>query len=402
MTQFLKDYRVAFILTALSLILLIGFPNTAVIMGISLLMVLVWIISAFLWHRRSQDLALQDDAKKTDENLQRAIERYSHCLESCVSHEVEQFATELQQLKTMLADAVVTMSNSFNNLHDLTVDQTKMAYSLVVDLDNSNTANSDNSMNFTHFAQETDNVLRFFIDHILQISKQSMEMVGIINDVGTHMSHVEKLLADVQKIADQTNLLALNAAIEAARAGEAGRGFAVVADEVRNLSKHSDKFSEEIRRVVTASKHNIHEAQNMIEVMASKDMNVTLTSKATIDKMMADIAALNDKLAKNVAELSRLSQKIENNVGDAVRGLQFEDLCRQLIEYLQNNVYHFQAMADEIRIGFGVLKNTDPATWEEELNQGVERFQLMQQQWKTTNLKTTTQSSMDEGDVELF
>jgi hypothetical protein len=82
--------------------------------------------------------------------------------------------------------------------------------------------------------------------------------------------------------------------------------------------------------------------------------------------------------------------------------LQFEDLSRQLIEYLQNNVYHFQAMADEIRIGLGVLKNTEPTTWEKEFHEGVERFRLMQQQWKNSNLKTTTQSSMEEGDIELF
>ncbi|MEY4719780.1 MAG: hypothetical protein RL563_2398 [Pseudomonadota bacterium] len=401
MSKFIKDYRVTFILTAIGLLLQVIFPHDWVILGLMSTLILVWIVSAFLFHQRWQILEESQQQQTIDENLQRAIERYSQSLETCVSDEVEQFAVELQQLKTMLADAVVTMSNSFNNLHDLTVDQSKMAYSLVVDLDNSN-SNTDRSMNFTRFAQETDNVLRFFIDHILQISKQSMEMVGIINDVGTHMAHVEKLLADVQKIADQTNLLALNAAIEAARAGEAGRGFAVVADEVRNLSKHSDKFSEEIKRVVTASKHNIHEAQHMIEVMASKDMNVTISSKATIDKMMADISTLNAKLSQNVSVLSDLSTRIESNVDDAVRGLQFEDLSRQLIEYLQNNVYHFQAMADEIRIGLGVLKNTEPTTWEKEFHEGVERFRLMQQQWKNSNLKTTTQSSMEEGDIELF
>lgn len=401
MSKFFKDYRVAFLLTSLSGCLLIFFPHGWMMASVAPFMVLVWVINAFLCHQSWQNQEHERSQKGEDRDLQQAIERYSHCLQACMSHEVEQFAAELKQLKSMLADAVVTMSNSFNNLHDLTVDQSQMASSLVLDLNNSSPG-MDQSMNFTRFAQETDNVLRFFIDHILEISKQSMEMVGIINDVGAHMSHVEKLLADVQKIADQTNLLALNAAIEAARAGEAGRGFAVVADEVRNLSKHSDKFSEEIKRVVTASKHNIHEAQNMIEVMASKDMNVTISSKATIDKMMSDIAKLNSKLSHNVVELSHLSARIEVNVGDAIRGLQFEDLSRQLIEYLQNNIYHFQAMADEVRISLGFLQSSDPATWEKELNQGVERFHLMQQQWKNVNLKTTTQTSMDEGDIELF
>ena len=108
----------------------------------------------------------------------------------------------------------------------------------------------------------------------------------------------------------------------------------MVADEVRNLSKHSDKFSEEIKKVVKASKKNIAEAQNMIENMASKDLNVAITSKANIDVMMKEIITINSKISGNVAKVSRLTGQIENCVGNAVRGLQFEDMARQLIEYL--------------------------------------------------------------------
>jgi Methyl-accepting chemotaxis protein len=216
------------------------------------------------------------------------------------------------------------------------------------------------------------------------------------------MAHVEKLLADVQKIADQTNLLALNAAIEAARAGEAGRGFAVVADEVRNLSKHSDKFSEEIKSVVSASKKNIHQAQHMIETMASKDMNIALNSKDKIDTMMANISVINSKVAKSILEISQITEDVEMSVNDAVRGLQFEDMCRQLIDFLQANTQHFQAMADEVTIGMGVFKTTDSMNWERQLNEGAKRLQEMQHQWRYQSTKVVSQSTVDEGDVELF
>jgi methyl-accepting chemotaxis protein len=224
----------------------------------------------------------------------------------------------------------------------------------------------------------------------------------VINDVGGHMAHVEKLLGDVQKIADQTNLLALNAAIEAARAGEAGRGFAVVAGEVRNLSKNSDKFSEEIKVVVKASKENIRDAQNMIEIMASKDMNVAISSKANIDKMMDDIALINANIGRNVGEISQLTNKIETSVGNAVRGLQFEDMARQLIEYLQFNLQHFDALSDEIGIGLGAFKTGNKSTWREQLLQGTARLQAMKQQWRVRKSNIVSQSSMDEGDVDLF
>jgi methyl-accepting chemotaxis protein len=400
MTTFLKDNGIAIVGTASIIGLPLVLPWTSPSWLPELLVALLWMANAFGTHRRAR-ASSEDQQEQANENLHRVIDQYLAGLEGCIADEVVHFNNELQQLKTLVGDAVVTMSGSFNNLHGLTAGQSAMVQSLIYDLDGTmENAKSDKS--FARFAQETDEVLRFFIDHILQISKQSIEMVGVINDVGDHMAHVEKLLADVQRIADQTNLLALNAAIEAARAGEAGRGFAVVADEVRNLSKNSDKFSEEIKAVVNASKSNIASAQHMIELMASKDMNVAISSKASIDNMMAGIALINAKVAQNIAEVSKTTEKIEASVGNAVRGLQFEDMARQLIEYMQANTQHFQAMADETRLAMSAFKATDSSVWEKELDEGISRLTVTRQAWRTAATKVVAQSSVDEGDVELF
>ncbi len=335
-----------------------------------------------------------------DDRLNRNIDQYISGLDSCAEQEIAVIQAELTQLKTVIADAVVTMTGSFNGLHTLTSGQSGVVHSLMNNLGEA--SENEEGLEFSKFAEETEKVFQYFIDHILDISKQSMEMVGVINDLAEHMAQVEKLLTDVQGIADQTNLLALNAAIEAARAGEAGRGFAVVADEVRNLSRNSDKFSEEIRVVVNASKANINLAHDMIEKMASKDMNVAFTSKANIDTMMADIATMNDAIATKIAEVSGLTDQIEVSVGDAVRGLQFEDMARQIVEFMGSNILHFQAMNDEVSIGLGVFKTGNSVAWVSELEQGVSRLNEMKQQWSVQEKKVVTQSSMEEGDIELF
>ncbi|WP_446811825.1 methyl-accepting chemotaxis protein [Methylomonas sp. 2BW1-5-20] len=400
MLQFLKDNALLVLLTVVVLFLPLLFPSPLAYGTAEVFATLLWVFKAFQLHC-SGLIAATIQGENNEADLVRAIDGYLLNLNDCIGQESGYFRAELNQLKSMLADAVRTMSDSFNSLASLTSGQSSIVYSLVNDLEGT-TDKGQNSLNFSGFTRETDCVLQFFIDHILQISKQSMEMVAVINDVGGHMAHVEKLLGDVQKIADQTNLLALNAAIEAARAGEAGRGFAVVAGEVRNLSKNSDKFSEEIKVVVKASKENIRDAQNMIEIMASKDMNVAISSKANIDKMMDDIALINANIGRNVGEISHLTNKIEMSVGNAVRGLQFEDMARQLIEYLQFNLQHFDALSDEIGIGLGAFKTGNKSTWREQLLQGTARLQAMKQQWQVRKSNIVSQSSMDEGDVDLF
>ncbi len=371
---------------------------------------LVWIPGPFLsfiwgykvWRLQKDQSNAENSLKRQEENrLNQVIDQYISNLSECIQIKTLQFDDELLKLKQIVADAVLTMSSSFNNLHQLTSGQSRVVHTLISELDGSRNK-EDTGLTFQQFTDETDKVLGFFIEHILMISKQSMQLVGVINDVGVHMAQVEKLLTDVQKIADQTNLLALNAAIEAARAGEAGRGFAVVADEVRNLSKNSDRFSEEIKKVVVASKANIQQAHNMIELMASKDMNIALSAKDKIDKMMEEIETINSKIAHSISEVSILTDRVESSVNDAVRGLQFEDMSRQLIECLQKNIQHFQAMSDEIAVGMGIFKTSNIDTWENQLHSGIDRLREIKQHWQNNSQVVVSQSSVEEGEIELF
>ena len=365
------------------------------------LLILGWGVS--IYNTRQTDEVVDTSNKVDDDTrINEVIDQYLNHLQNCADQELDAFNNELQQVKSFVADAVVTLNNSFNGLNDLASSQTHVVHSLIANIEGENNIDQGTTINFQLFAKETEVLLTEFINHILTVSEHSMAMVNVVNDIDEHMELIGKLLTDVQGIADQTNLLALNAAIEAARAGDAGRGFAVVADEVRKLSKNSDKFSEEIKTVVKDSKSNIGQAKRMIETMASKDMTVMITSKSQIDEMLVEVAKMNDTISFKLSNVSELTQQIEINVNNAVRALQFEDMTRQLIEYMQANTRHFKAMIDEMRIGFEIFKSGDEVARINELKHGVKRLNDMQQQWRSNTHKAVAQESMDAGEIELF
>lgn len=349
-----------------------------------LLIALLWMRKAFVIQKHADSVAEQSLEPFEVASLNQAINRYVQGLAGCFGNELHQFKHDLQQLKSMQADALANLAEHFSSLHAWTSDQAAGIQSLMNDFEGS--AGSKAVLSFQQFAEETDQVLCFSIDHVDQVSRQSQDMVNVINDLGAQMAHVECLLGDVQKIADQTNLLALNAAIEAARAGDAGRGFAVVADEVRTLSRHSDKFSEEIKAVVNAAKNNIRQAQSMIETLASTDVGKLREAKYTIDNMKSEMDGINSKAAKNIQMVSVFTHKLDGAVNEVINGLQFADTSRQLIGYLQENTQRFQAMADEVSIGIGVFQTSDTTGWEKQLHQGVQRMQDMQRQWHSDKL----------------
>ncbi len=99
-------------------------------------------------------------------------------------------------------------------------------------------------------------------DSIISLSNAIADVSTVINSLGEKTVNIGAVLEVIRDIADQTNLLALNAAIEAARAGEQGRGFAVVADEVRNLANRTQESTNEIQQVIAALQQ---EANNSIE-----------------------------------------------------------------------------------------------------------------------------------------
>ncbi|EGV32840.1 methyl-accepting chemotaxis sensory transducer [Thiorhodococcus drewsii AZ1] len=175
------------------------------------------------------------------------------------------------------------------------------------------------------------------------------EMLGRIQELATFTSELRDMASAVAKIADQTNLLALNAAIEAARAGEAGRGFAIVADEVRNLSSISGNTGKQIADRVKSINQAILLAQNTAARYAEQDAQLVQGAEQAINGVVDKFEQGADGLAGSAALLREVGAAIQNEIAEVLVGLQFQDRVTQILGQATGDMARLGLRLDEVQ-----------------------------------------------------
>lgn len=269
---------------------------------------------------------------KQQTQLQSAVESVLMQTHPQFSTHFAEASGDLDQVQTLLADAIDKLLESFNGMQNLIKSQHATAVGILLNPKSGDSAGTD------EFLAEISSTFQELIGIIVNNSKVGLELVEKMDVVSDKVSEILSVLVDIDGIAKQTNLLALNAAIEAARAGEYGRGFAVVADEVRKLSSRSEQFSQQIRITVSSVKEALRTAEESIAQMASLDMSFAVESKKKMEEAMVRAQKVGQDMAVIIAQQDQISDDVDKVVGRAISSLQFQDLVGQLLQHSSTRI----------------------------------------------------------------
>ena len=216
----------------------------------------------------------------------------------------------------------------------------------------------------TQQAQEESNngrkVVSETIDAIHSLADEVKRAAGVIERLEKDSEQIGTVLDVIRDIADQTNLLALNAAIEAARAGEQGRGFAVVADEVRTLASRTQQSTQEIQKMIERLQTAAREAVKVMEqgsgqaetsvkqaAMAGQSLDAIADAVSTINGMSTQIASAAEEQSATASEISRNIESINKRAEQNAEGARRAAECTHNLAQLKTQLH---GMVGEYRV----------------------------------------------------
>ncbi|PCK92340.1 methyl-accepting chemotaxis protein [Pseudomonas viridiflava] len=250
---------------------------------------------------------------------------------------IQRMGTTLRELIGGIRDSVVQIASAAEELSAVTEQTSAGVNSQKVETDQVATAMHEMSATVAEVARNAeqaseaastadkearagDQVVSEAIGQIEKLAAEVVRSSDAMTLLEQESDKIGKVMDVIKAVAEQTNLLALNAAIEAARAGEAGRGFAVVADEVRGLAQRTQQSTEEIENLVAALQNGTRQVSSIM--LSSRDLTVSSvqlsrkagTSLNSITQTVSNIQAMNQQIAAAAEEQSAVAEEISRSI----------------------------------------------------------------------------------------
>ncbi|WMT29596.1 methyl-accepting chemotaxis protein [Bacillus aerius] len=219
---------------------------------------------------------------------------------------------------------------------------------------------SGHSISVTEKAEEGASLIQQFVKQMSSIKESVNEHHSTMANVQVQFTGIQDLLGNIHAIADQTNLLALNAAIEAARAGEHGRGFAVVADEVRKLAEESSQLTDQISQLLANVNNDTErssQSMTKVERDVAEGVKVSQLSEQSFQEILEsirDISMKAEELSATTEQISASTEEISQTIGVIEEGAKRNS---EETEYMSAAVEESLAANEEMKAAAEDLKS---------------------------------------------
>jgi methyl-accepting chemotaxis protein len=312
----------------------------------------------------SGDLTNKLDDSATDEfgtlakNCNTLIDSLRDLINGIVNRS-NQLATAAEETSMVVKESTLAVNEQRSQVEQAATATSEMASTSESVMERANEALSD----ITHADEDAEKVKLISATNkqtILQLASEIDQASNVINEVNQHSAAIGGILDVIRGVADQTNLLALNAAIEAARAGEHGRGFAVVADEVRTLASKTQQSTEEIQSMIEQLQSGSNSAVSVMKnskVQAEKCVEQAEQATLALEGITDSVHQAND-MSEQIVSAAREQNQVSSEISERLESI--------------------VTIAEETATGAHQteLSSQEVAKLAEELRQSVDQFRL--------------------------